>query len=108
MEGSHFAHVEPWLNPEDIADLWYFEGTPDKHLRLERIFSAVPSRLIFAGHYHNWYLVTPDQVVDWNGKSSVTLSQRRFFTVIGALCNGQFAVFDTETNVLLPFNCGLV
>jgi predicted phosphodiesterase len=19
----HFMHVEPWLNPEDIADLWY-------------------------------------------------------------------------------------
>ncbi len=45
--GCHFAQVEPWLNPEDIADLWYFEGPPDEHQKLDRIFDAVPHRIMF-------------------------------------------------------------
>lgn len=29
VEGCPFQHVEPWLNPNEITDLWYFEGVPD-------------------------------------------------------------------------------
>src|SRR5947207_12169567 len=31
IDGCHFTHVEPWLNPENVADLWYFDGPPDEH-----------------------------------------------------------------------------
>lgn len=50
LDGCYFAHVEPWLDPEDIHDLWFVKGPPDSDGRLDQIFRAVPHRLIFAGH----------------------------------------------------------
>lgn len=102
--GCHFTHVEPWLNTEDVADLWYFEGPPDHHGKLERIFNAVPNRIMFAGHFHKWLLATPDGINEWNGDTPICLDHGRYFVVVGALCEGQFAIFDTDTSELLPFN----
>lgn len=104
IENCYFAHVEPWLNPEDVADLWYFEGPPDKHGHLDRIFNAASCRLSFAGHFHKWLLATPDRVEDWKGDTPIKLVKERLFVVIGALCEGRFALFDTETSELIPFN----
>lgn len=104
VENCHFSHVEPWLNPEDVSDLWYFEGPPDEHGKLNRIFDAVPNRLMFAGHYHKWLLVSPDGIQDWIGQTSVRLNDGRYFVVIGALCEGRYAILDTETGELTPFN----
>jgi predicted phosphodiesterase len=104
IDGCHFAHVEPWLNPEDVADLWYFEGPPDEHGKLERIFNAVPNRILFAGHFHKWLLATPDGIKEWRGESPIHLGQGRYFVVVGALCEGRFAVFDSDTSELIPFN----
>ena len=100
----HFTHVEPWLNPEDVADLWYFDGPPDEHGKLQRIFDAVPNRLAFAGHYHKWLLATPDGIEEWSGEVPVRLDTGRFFVVIGALCQGRYAILDTESWELAPFN----
>ena len=100
----YFAHVEPWLNPEDVADLWYFDGPPDEHGKLDRIFNAVPNRLMFAGHFHKWLLATPTRIENWNGEAAIALSDERYFVVIGALCEGRFAILDTETSNLTPFN----
>lgn len=104
VAACHFTHVEPWLDPENVADLWYFEGPPDEHGKLNRIFDAVPHRLSFAGHYHKWLLVTPDGIGEWDGDSPVRLDAGRFFVVIGALCQGRYAILDTETWELRPFN----
>ena len=92
------------LNPEDVADLWYFDGPPDEHGKLDRIFNAVPNRLMFAGHFHKWLLATPTRIENWNGEAAIALSGERYFVVIGALCEGRFALFDTETSELIPFN----
>ncbi len=100
----YFAHVEPWLNPEDVADLWYFDGPPDEHGKLDRIFDAVPNRLMFAGHFHKWLLATPTRIENWNGEAAIALSGERYFVVIGALCEGRFAILDTQTSLLTPFN----
>jgi len=43
LAGCYFAHVEPWLDAEEIADLWFFEGPPDSDGRLKQIFGAVPT-----------------------------------------------------------------
>lgn len=102
--GCHFSHVEPWLNPNDVADLWYFDGPPNEHGKLGRIFNAVPNRVMFAGHFHRWLLTTPQGIDDWDGRSPVRLDQDRYFVVVGALCEGRFAIFETETSELLPFN----
>jgi hypothetical protein len=104
IEGCYFAHVEPWLNPEELADLWCFDGPPDEHGKLDRIFDAVPHRIMFAGHYHKWLLAAPDGINDWNGDRPVNLAKGRYFVVVGALCEGQFAVFDTDRSQLVPFN----
>ena len=105
VAGCHFTHVEPWLNPEDVSDLWYFEGPPDEHGKLERIFNSVPNRVMFTGHFHKWLLATPDEIGDWHGERPIRLlDDQRYFVVVGALCEGRYAVFDTDTSVLMPFN----
>lgn len=103
VEGCHFSHVEPWLNPEELMDLWYYEGPPDEHGKLARIFDAVPHRLMFAGHYHKWLLATPQRINEWNGEGPVRLNVGRYFVVVGALCAGRYATFDTATSELVPF-----
>ena len=88
VAGCHFTHVEPWLNPEVMADLWYYEGPPDEHGKLERIFQAVPNRIMFAGHFHDWLLVTPTGISDWQGDVPIRLDRGRYFVVIGGYAWG--------------------
>ncbi len=96
--------MEPWLDPNNVVDLWYFDGPPDSTEKRDRIFQAGPHRLMFGGHYHLWLLVNPQGLCDWQGDVPVSLSEGRYFTVIGALCEGRSAVLDTETSLLTPFN----
>ena len=105
IDGCHFTHVQPWLNPEDVADLWYFEGPPDEQGKLDRIFDSVPNRVMFVGHFHNWLLATPEKISEWNGDRPIRLlDHERYFVVVGALWEGRYAVFDSDTSVLMPFN----
>lgn len=105
IEGCLFTHVEPWLNPEDVCDLWYYEGPPDSPEKVARIFAAVPHRLMFAGHYHRWMAVTPEGILEWHGAATLQLTPgQRFLVVVGALCEGRYATFDTESLELVPFN----
>ena len=104
IDGCLFTHIEPWLDPEDLADLWHFYGVPTEQSELDRIFNAAPNRLMFAGHYHRWLLATPDGIVDWKGESPIRLNDGRYFVVVGALCEGRFATFDTATSQLCPFH----
>lgn len=104
IEGCLFTHVEPWLNAEDVADLWYFEGPPDTRAKLDRIFTATSQRIMFGGHFHRWLLASPEEVTPWNGKAPVRLDRGRWFVVINALFEGSFAVFDTSTSWLTPCN----
>ena len=103
--GCHFTHVEPWLDPEDVADLWYYEGPPDSPGKLQRIFNAVPHRIMFAGHFHRWLMATPEGISNWQGDVPIQLLEpERYFMVIGALCEGRYAIFDAESSMLTPFN----
>ncbi len=104
VAGCYFAHVEPWLNPEELMDLWFFDGPPNDSSRLERIFNAVPNRLMFGGHYHRWLLVSPGGISEWDGECPISLTPGRFFVVIGALCEGSYAILDTDSSELVPFN----
>ena len=104
IDGCLFMHVEPWLDPESLADLWYFEGPLSVHGNLSRIFDAVPHRIMFAGHYHQWLLATPEGICDWNGDAPIRLTDGRYFVVVGAVCEGRYATFDTETFELCPYN----
>ena len=57
------------------------------------------------GHYHGWLMVTPQGITDWAGETAVQLQgDERYYVVIGALCEGRYATFDTDTSDLVPFN----
>jgi hypothetical protein len=104
IDGCLFTHVEPWLNPENLTDLWYFDGPPDDDGKLERIFRAAPNRIMFGGHYHRWLLATPEGLTPWDGRTTVNLVDHRYFVVVGAVCEGRFAIFDTDSSEFQPFN----
>jgi hypothetical protein len=38
--GCLFTHVEPWLDPHKVEDLWYFDGPPDSAEKLARSFAG--------------------------------------------------------------------
>lgn len=98
-----FTHVEPWLDPYEVADLWYYEGPPDTREKYERIFAAAPHSLMFAGHYHGWLLVRPQGTEDWQGDRPLMFpAGQRYFLVVGAVCDGHAAVFDTESREFVP------
>ncbi len=102
LGGCHFSHLEPWLNPHKLEDLWYFDGPPHGTLRHDRIFSAIDEPIALAGHYHAWMAATPDGDLDWNGRQPLRLNDRRHFIVLGPLFAGDFAVLETDTAVITP------
>jgi hypothetical protein len=107
IDGCLFTHVEPWLDPHQIEDLWYFDGPPDTPEKLARSFQAVPNRVVFLGHFHRWLLGTPAGLLPWRGDRPVQLDdQLRHLVVVHALWDGNCALFDTKTNDLIPFGKG--
>jgi hypothetical protein len=104
IDGCLFTHVEPWLDPHKVEDLWYFEGSPDSREKLARSFAAVPQRVLFIGHMHRWLLATPDGILPWRGDQRVRLDRdNRHLIVIHAVCRGRCALFETNANELVPF-----
>lgn len=98
-----FSHVEPWLDPNDLAQLWYFEGPPDNEEKRSRAFTGPGQRVSFSGHVHRWFLTTPDGIVDWNGAEPIVLAPpTRYLVIVDALCAGSCAIYDTETALLTP------
>ena len=107
IEGCLFTHVEPWLDPEKIEDLWYFEGPPETPEQVARIFSAVPNRVMFVGHFHRWLMVSPDGVLPWSGGEPIVLEPgNRYLVAVNAVVQGKSRLFDTETRLLTPFEVG--
>jgi hypothetical protein len=105
--GCLFTHVEPWLDPHNVEDLWYFDGPPDSPEKLARSFAAVPHQFLFMGHLHRWLLGTPDGLLPWRGEEPVRLDGRtRHLVVVHAVWDGHCALFDTETGVVVPFGNG--
>lgn len=99
------SHVEPWLDPNDLMQLWYFEGFPDTVEKLVRCFNAVPQRVLISGHVHRWLLGTPDGLLDWQGDGPIRLSPPgRFLLQMDAVCNGACALYDTTTAELTPIH----
>ena len=108
VEGCLFTHVEPWLDPEKIEDLWFFDGPPETPERVSRIFTAAPNRVTFMGHYHRWLLVTPEGLQTWQGDRPIVLdTAQRYLVTVHAVCDGRCALFDTSTGELLPFSARL-
>jgi hypothetical protein len=102
-EDCRFTHVEPWLDANDLLQLWYFEGLPDTPDKLARSFAAVPQRVLFSGHLHDWFLATPQGPISWDGSAPVRLAPpRRYLVILHALVRGHCALYDTTTGDLVP------
>jgi predicted phosphodiesterase len=98
-----FTHVEPWLDPNDVTQLWYFEGLPDTPGKLTRSFDAVPQRVLISGHVHRWFLASPHGPIDWDKRSRLWLRRpQRYYLVVDALVHGHCAIYDTTTAELSP------
>jgi predicted phosphodiesterase len=98
-----FTHVEPWLDANDLLQLWYFEGLPDTPAKLARCFAAVPQRVLFSGHVHAWFLAGEDGPIPWDGTSPARLKPPwRYLVVVNALVSGHCAVYDTDSGELVP------
>lgn len=97
------THVEPWLDPNDLAQLWYFDGVPDTVEKLARCFNAVPHRVLISGHVHRWLLGTPDGVLSWAGEEPIYLRRpTRYLLQMHAVCRGHCAIYDTKSTKLTP------
>jgi predicted phosphodiesterase len=104
IDGCLFTHVEPWLDPHRVEDLWYIGGPPDTPEKLARSFAAVPNRVLFLGHFHRWLIGSPAGVLPWRGEAPIRLDARvPHLVVVHAVWDGRCAVFDTETGDLVPF-----
>jgi hypothetical protein len=109
LEGCLFAHVEPWLDPEKLEDLWFYDGPPETTEKAARSFAAVPNRLIFVGHFHHWLVASPEGLQPWAADRPIVLdAAHRYLVAIHAVCAGWCALFDTGTNELTPFKAGPV
>jgi hypothetical protein len=108
IDGCLFTHVEPWLNPNVLEDLWYFDDAPCTLEKAARSFNAVKHRHLFIGHHHAWLVMTPSQRIDWNGEGKIVLSdQPRYLSVIAPVVSGYCATFDTSSLELVPISCQL-
>jgi len=103
LDGCHISHIEPWLDPTLIEDLWWFDSPPDTPDRVAQSFDAVPHRLILVGHVHRWLAAKPGEVLDWRGETPLALDpSARYFVIIHAVADGWAALLDTTANVLTP------
>jgi len=105
IENCLFSHVEPWLDATNFSHLWYFEGVPHCAEQASKSFQITSQRFIFVGHFHCWRIITPEKCLDWTGADPIDLHVvRRALISVGAVCNGQFGMFDTESCELTSFD----
>lgn len=107
IDGCHFSHVEPWLDPHDPAQIWYFDGPPETPAQVRRSLDAIPHRAAFVGHFHLWRACTAGGVLPWDGTRPLALDPaERYLIVVAPVFAGAFAVLDTAAGVLTPRRVG--
>ena len=98
-----FQHVEPWLDPSLVENLWQHFGPTGSVTRIEQALRESPRRVSFMGHLHEWLVANDDGPVLIGEPRPVTLDKdRRWLVAIGAVCDGWAATYDTETGLLTP------
>jgi len=106
IDNCRFSHVEPWLNPKIVKELWHYDGQPESTEMAERSFNGVPEQFIFVGHYHCWAAMNLDGPIDWDGTEKISFStDRRYFVLIAPVIFGWSAVFDSKKAELVPIWC---
>jgi hypothetical protein len=106
LDSCFFSHVEPWIDPWDVSQLWYYDGPPDTPEKAARSFAAVSNRFLFLGHFHRWLLMTPSGQISWFGAEPIRLGNwDRCLVAVAPVFDGHCAVFDTKRTELVPLRC---
>jgi hypothetical protein len=106
LEGCLFSHGLPSWDATDPA-VYYLGERPETPEGLAGAFGAFPHPISFVGHFHRWLAATPEGLLLWDGRSPLPLQPgRRYLVVVGAVCDGWCALFDSETNLLTPLREG--
>ena len=102
LEDVLFSHGIPTWNPMDPA-IYYLGERPWEPGSLSPVFASFPHRIFLTGHYHRWYVATPDRSIEWDGKRPIVFDpSERYFVVVNAVFKGWCAIYDTETRELTP------
>ena len=72
IDGCLFAHREPWLDGSDLCDIWHVDEDPLTPELIVRSFDSTPHSVIFAGHFHQWMVMTRQGRVEWDGSTPIT------------------------------------
>jgi hypothetical protein len=105
VEGVLLSHVLPCIDPTDVQQPWYVERAPVTAEAAARNFAAFPHRRMFVGHFHRWLAVTPTGALPWSGDQPIPFdSGNRYLVVVAAVCDGWCAIYDTESDVLTPYD----
>jgi predicted phosphodiesterase len=104
LGGCHFSHVEPWIDAEDVAALWHFEGLPRTPDVLTRTFAAFRGRAAFVGHHHRWFATTQADALPWDGTAPLQLDVgERYLIAIAPVFQTACAVVDTTAGLVTPY-----
>ncbi|HEX8200250.1 MAG TPA: metallophosphoesterase family protein [Isosphaeraceae bacterium] len=105
LDGCLFTHVEPWLDPTDIRQLWHVEDRPLTPELIARSLDAAPQRVLFLGHFHRWLAATGAGLLPWDGRSPLRLDPaERYLVIINGVVEGWCATYDTATGELVPID----
>ncbi|HYH64163.1 MAG TPA: metallophosphoesterase family protein [Urbifossiella sp.] len=103
LGGCHFSHVEPWIDADDIAALWHYDGLPRTPELLARTFAAFRGASAFVGHHHRWFATTASDVVPWDGTTPLRLEAgERYLVAVAPVFQGAFSVVDTTAGIVTP------
>ncbi len=103
VDGSLFAHREPWLDGSDVAQIWHVDDEPLTPSLVARSFEATPHRSIFVGHFHRWHAFSRRGPLPWLGQSPLALPEDGpALVVVNAVCEGYAATFETTSGLLVP------
>jgi len=103
VENCRFSHVEPWLDPTKIEDLWHFYDLPNRPDYAKRSLDAVPEQYLFVGHYHSWAIMGANEQIEWDANENISLFPgQRYVVLMAAVVHGWSAVFDSVSAELIP------
>lgn len=93
----------------DAADPLSYLGDerPEEAPIREACFAASPARVTFMGHFHRWLCASQGGILPWQGEEPIVLDPaERFMVVVGAVCDGWCAVYDSASARLEPHSLG--
>ena len=99
VEGVRFQHIDPHLDPNQLADLWQFPTATERIAGFARCHDVK----VFVGHLHGWAIFTTDGQIPWEANEEFRYRvTQRYLTVVHAVMDGWCAVFDSATDSLIP------